>query len=319
MPERPFLLDSPTGAAINLYRTRPLGEVRGVLLVLHGLAEHAGRYGRLALEMAARGFAVYAPDHRGHGSTTAIDAPMRRFASKAGPAKLLRDIHAVRARAEADHPGKPVFVLGHSMGGHLAMNYGRKHGEGLAGLLVWNASFEAGWQERLGRVALRAEKALKGSDVASALFARATFEAWGRAIEPRRTMADWLSHDERAVDRYNADPLCGWTPTISMVEDLFALIEDARLHSGLADLPRRLPIHCLGGTQDPATQGGQAVRRLAARLEEAGSLDVRCRIVEGARHETLNEVEPMRQEAVDELLDFLEHHSVVAPKPIGAP
>lgn len=289
-----------------------------MLLVLHGLAEHAGRYRGVASELAGAGLAVYAHDHRGHGSTTAIDAPLRRFAGKGGPAKLTRDVQAVRQHAEAEHPGRPVFLLGHSMGAHVALNYAQTYGEELAGLLLWNASFESGWQMRLGRAALKAEKALKGSDVASAVFARATSESWNRSIPQRRTQADWLSHDERVVDRYVADPLCGWTPTISMVEDLFALIDDVMLPGRLAKLPRRLPIHCLGGTDDPATGGGAAVRALAVRLQEAGILDVTCRIVEGARHETLNERDPQRGEALRELVAFIDHHSAVAPKPFGA-
>ncbi|MBB3998108.1 alpha/beta fold hydrolase [Aureimonas pseudogalii] len=318
MSERSFLIDSPTGAALQTYRTEPERPARAVLLVLHGLAEHAGRHRSLALELARGGLAVYVHDHRGHGSTTAIDAPLRRFAGKGGPAKLTRDVHAVRQRAEAEHPGCPVFVLGHSMGAHLALNYAQTYGEGLAGLLLWNASFERGWQMRLGRAALKAEKALKGSDVASAVFARATFEIWSKSMTTRRTAFDWLSHDEQVVDRYIADPLCGWTPTISMVEDLFALIDDAMLPGRLAKISRRLPIHCLGGSDDPATAGGTEVRRLAVRLQEAGSLDVTCHIVEGARHETLNERDPQRDEALRELMGFIDHHAAVAPKPFGA-
>lgn len=300
------VLDSPTGAALRLYRFLPATAPRAVLLVLHGLAEHAGRYDRLGRELAADGIAVYAPDHRGHGSTTAVDAPLRRFGGRGGRAKVLRDVQAVRHRAEADLPGLPIVVLGHSMGAHIALNHARIFGEGLAGLALWNASFERGVLERIGTFAFKAEKALKGSDVASALFARATFDAWSKSISPRRTEFDWLTHDDTAVDRYRADPLCGWTPTISMVEDILDWQRAGADPVLLADLPRRLPIHCLGGTEDPATAKGAAIRRLAARLEEAGSLDVHCHIVAGARHETLNETEPMRGEARAELLRFVE-------------
>lgn len=300
------VLDSPTGAALRLYRFAPAGAPRAVLMVLHGLAEHAGRYERLGTELAAEGIAVYAHDHRGHGSTTAVDAPLRRFGGRGGRAKVLRDVQAVRHKAEADWPGVPIVVLGHSMGAHIALNHARTFGEGLAGLALWNASFERGMAERVGIVALKAEKALKGSDVASALFARSTFEAWGRSVNPRRTESDWLTHDEAVVDRYRADPLCGWTPTISMVEDILDWQGAGADPVLLSDLPRRLPIHCLGGTEDPATAGGAAVRRFAGRLEEAGSLDVHCHIVAGARHETLNEAEPMRSQALGELRRFIE-------------
>ncbi|WP_062222074.1 alpha/beta fold hydrolase [Aureimonas sp. D3] len=300
------LLDSPTGAALRLHRFLPEGEARAVLLILHGLAEHSGRYARLGRELAELGIAVYAHDHRGHGSTTALDAPLRRFGGRNGAAKVLRDVQAVRHQAEADCPGKPVVVLGHSMGAYIALNHARTFGEGLAGLALWNASFERGWSERLGTVAFKAEKALKGSDVASALFARATFDVWSRSVQPRRTPFDWLTHDESEVDRYIADPLCGWTPTISMVEDILNWQSAGASVTPLGDLPHRLPIHCLGGSEDPATAKGAAVRSLAARLEQAGSLDVHCHVVQGARHEVLLEIEPMRSEAVEQLHAFID-------------
>ncbi len=305
LPE-PALLDSPTGAALRLYRFRPEGRARAVLLVQHGLAEHGARYARLGRELASEGVALYVHDHRGHGSTSAMDAPLRRFGGRGAGGKVLRDTHAVRELAARELPGTPLVLFGHSMGAMIALNYARTYGEGLAGLLLWNASFERGMAERAGMVALKAERALKGSDVASALFARATFESWGRRISPRRTEHDWLSHDEAEVDRYRADPLCGWTPTVGMVEDILNWQSAGAGHATLSDLPRRLPVHCLGGDEDPATANGAAVRHLAGRLEEAGLLDVHCHIVAGARHETLNEIEPMRGEALAELLRFID-------------
>ncbi|WP_062012022.1 alpha/beta fold hydrolase [Aureimonas sp. AU4] len=300
------VLDSLTGAALRLYQTRPPGRPRAVLLLLHGLAEHAGRYARVMEALAAEGFAAYAHDHRGHGSTTAQDAPLRRFASRHGASKVVRDTQAVRLRAEADHPGVPVVVLGHSMGGLVALNFARTFGSGLAGLLVWNSNFDTGPSLAAGRLALRTERALKGSDVASAVFARATFESWAKSVRGARTLADWLTHDEAAVDRYIADPLCGWTPTVSMAEDVIELIRAAARETNLADLPRELPIHCLGGSQDPATRNGAAIERLAERLRHAGSRRVETLIVKGARHETMNEIEPMRGRAMTALIAFLD-------------
>ncbi len=306
MPAISSVLDSPTGAALRLYQFMSAGTPRAALIILHGLAEHAGRYERVGSELAAAGIAVYAHDHRGHGSTMAVDAPLRRFGGRGARAKVQRDVQAVRHKVEADLSGVPIVVLGHSMGAYVALNYARTFGEGLAGLLLWNGNFDRGVLEQIGAFAFKVEKALKGSDVVSALFARATFDAWSRTIEPRRTDFDWLSHDPEIVDRYIADPLCAWAPTISMVEDILAWQKVGSETALLSDLPRRLPIHCLGGTEDPSTAGGATVRRFAARLEEAGSLDVHCHIVVGARHETLNETDPMRAEAMAELLRFVD-------------
>lgn len=224
-----------------------------------------------------------------------------------GAHRVLEDARALHDHALTVAPGRPVIVFGHSMGGLIALNHALLHGRELAGLCVWNANFDWSWQQRLGRLALRTERALKGSDVASTILRRATFDAWAKTIPARRTEADWLSHDGQAVDAYLRDPLCGWTPSVSMFEDVLRLIE-----SGQALAPHRdLPLHCLGGGEDPATGNGLAVRRLAERAEQAGVRYVTCEIIEGARHETLNEIEPMRGRAMTSLVRWLNR---VAPQ-----
>ncbi|BDA85628.1 lysophospholipase [Aureimonas sp. SA4125] len=293
-----FSLESPTGALLNVYHARARTVPRGSLLVLHGLAEHAGRYARFAGEMAEQGFHVYAHDHRGHGSTSAPDAPLKRFASSRGGPKLVADAFAVQDHADIEHHGLPVLVLGHSMGGLVAVNYAAAHGRDLAGLAVWNSNLTLGLEERVAVLALKVEKALKGSDVPSALFMRATIDAWSQAIEPRRTPSDWLTHDADAVDRYIADPLCGWAPTVSMAEDLVALVKIGNRAVNTSALPPALPVHLLGGTADPATANGAALETLAALLRVAGSRDVTTTIVPGARHETLHETEPYRSQGL---------------------
>ncbi len=317
-PVRRFVIDSPTGAVLNVRSWTPDAEPAALLLILHGLAEHGARYDATARRLAALGIATYAHDHRGHGSTTALDAPLRRFASREGVRKLVRDVHAVRERAQAEHPGLPVFVLGHSLGGAIAIHYARRFGGGLSGCLVWNAGLRFGWQARVGVAALRVEKMLKGSDVASQVFQRATVDGWAKSIANRRTDADWLSHDPAEADAYVADPLCGWTPTVSMAEDIVTLARENSSHEALSQLPHDLPIHCLGGSEDPVTLGGTEVARLAERLREAGSREVEFAIVKGARHETLNEAEPWRSEALQALEGFVERHLERAPASAAA-
>ena len=305
-------IDTPTGAAVNLHRVGP-ERPRGVILLFHGLAEHSARYQAVARVLAEAGLAVYAHDHRGHGSTVAQDAPLRRFARKDGVKKVLADCKAVLDLAAQTHPGLPIFVLGHSMGGLIALNFAERHGRALTGLAVWNCDFRAGMTLKAGRVALAAEKALKGSDVASELFRRAMFDAWGRAIKDRRTPFDWLSHDPQAVEAYRGDPLCGFTPTISMMENIIEMIVEGGSQEAMSRLPKDLPVHLLGGTADPVTEGGKALQWLDQRLRGADLSDVTLRIVEGARHETLNEIDAYREPALESLTAWLDR-CLVAPR-----
>ncbi|MBC8130328.1 MAG: alpha/beta hydrolase [Rhizobiaceae bacterium] len=301
-----FSLESPTGALLNVYRAEPRSDPRGVALLSHGMAEHAGRYARLAGELSGAGIAVYAHDHRGHGSTTAPDAPLRTFAKTNGSAKLVADCHAVRRFAEDAHPHRPVVMLGHSMGGLIAFNYAMRHGTGLAGLSVWNAGHRFGFQERLGLIALKIERMLKGSDTVSGIFEQAATGPWSKAIQPRRTRADWLSHDEEAVDAFLQDPLCSWSPTNAMAADLIALVRIMTDGTDASSLPPSLPLHIVGGTGDPSTGYAKAVQAHVDRLRLAGCRDVTLTIVDGARHETLNEVKAYRQPAMASLWAWLD-------------
>ena len=305
-----FILQSPSGASLNVEfreaETNDPVSVCGTVLVFHGLAEHSARYAALADILATRGFDVYVNDHRGHGETRAPDAPLRRFAKSNGADAVLTDCRAVHEHALEQRPNRPVFVLGHSMGGLIALNYAERFGSQLAGVAVWNTNFRTGVAEKTARFAMKVEKALKGSDVPSAIVQRATFDSWAKSVSPRRTEFDWLSHDPAAVDAYVADPLCGFAPTQSMMEDVLTLVFDGGSEAGLKALPADLPVHLLGGTQDPATDNAEGVRWLDTRLRETGHKDVALTIVEGARHETLNEIEPYRRQAIDALTAWLD-------------
>ncbi len=161
---------------------------------------------------------------------------------------------AVGASGPADRRLRPFAR------GTIALCLAERYGAELAGLAVWNANLTFGLQERLAVQGLKVERAMKGSDVASRLFARATFEAWGRSIPGARTMQDWLSHDPAVVDAYARDPLCGFTPTVSMASDIVDLVRQGVDAAQLSRLPADLPIHLLGGGSDPGDGPGRGDR-----------------------------------------------------------
>ncbi|WP_411032661.1 alpha/beta fold hydrolase [Shinella sp. BYT-45] len=298
-------LKSPSGAMLALRHEPAPGEARGVLLLSHGLAEHSARYGDFAARIAAEGFAVYAHDHRGHGFTTAPDAPRGQFAARNGIERVLEDMRAVRAFAAGRHPGLPVVLFGHSMGGLLALAFAEAYPADIDALAVWNSNLEPGLAGRLAQVLLAAERMLKGSDVPSSLLPRLTFGAWGRSIADRRTAFDWLSHDPAQVDAYIADPLCGFDVNVSMWIDIFAVTFAGASGKGIARLPKGLPVHLAGGDEDPATDRGRAVLAFAERLKKSRLEEVDAIVYRGMRHETLNESPALRDPAIDAFAGWL--------------
>lgn len=294
----PMTLESPTGASIRVYQTHASRDARAVVQINHGLAEHAARYARFSGFLAARGFHVYAHDHRGHGYTEAPDALPRMFAPVGGADKVIADVEAVHAHIATEHPGLPVVGFGHSMGGLIALNHALVHPERATALAIWNANFSAGFLGRLAQGILKWERFRLGHDAASRMLPRLTFQTWAKTVKDRRTVFDWLSRDPAEVDRYVADPLCGWDASVAMWQDVFDLIFRGADNANFARLPKSVPIHLVGGGKDPATDGGRAVTDLARRLRKLGFRDVTGRIFEDTRHETLNEIN--RQGAMED-------------------
>lgn len=283
-------LNSPTGARLAYHAEAAQGTARGVVLICHGLAEHSRRYRRFAQALAAAGYHAYAHDHRGHGETTAPDAPLGRFAVRDGVTAVIEDVMAMRALAQERHGSLPVIVFGHSMGGLISLNTAVTHPESFAGVAVWNSNFDVGVAGRAAQAILAVERMFLGSDVPSALLPKLTFQAWGKAIPRHRTLFDWLSHIPSEVDAYIADPLCGFDASVSLWQDIFELSYRAPAREWISRIPAKMPFHLVGGGQDPATNNAKAIDWLGASLKKAGFSRVTKEIYQDARHETLNDI-----------------------------
>ncbi|MCO5065371.1 MAG: alpha/beta hydrolase [Rhizobiaceae bacterium] len=284
------VLQSPTGAMINYYIRKAEGRPRGIVHVNHGLAEHAGRYARFADFLAQCGYHTYAHDHRGHGSTTAPDAPLGVFAWKNGRAKVLADISAMHDLIKREHPTLPLILFGHSMGGIIALNYIQERSSHLKGAAIFNANVSAGVLGRVALLVLAWERMRLGSDTPSRMLPRLTFRAWAKTVPNARTPFDWLSRDPNEVDKYIADPFCGWDASISLWRDLFGfIISDAR-DKNYVQVDRDLPLLLVGGEKDPATDGGKAVEAIARRFDAMRFSNLVTRIYPQALHESLNDI-----------------------------
>ena len=283
-------LKSSTGATLLVRFREAQGAPRGVVQINHGLAEHSARYARFADFLSLRGFHAYAHDHRGHGGTTAPDAPPRMFARKDGAAKVMADIAAVHDHIRATHPGLPIILFGHSMGGLSGMNVLLKHSADVHAAAICNANFSAGLLGRAAQALLAWERFRLGSDVPSRMLPKLTFQAWAKQIKDRRTEFDWLSRDAAEVDKYIADPLCGWDASVSMWSDVFDFVFAGANDRNYATIRRDLPLYLVGGENDPATDGGKAVSHHADRLRQMGFSNLFSTIYPQTRHESLNEV-----------------------------
>jgi alpha-beta hydrolase superfamily lysophospholipase len=259
---------------------------RAVLHIVHGMAEHGGRYARLAARLADDGIAVFAQDLPGHGRTPGVQG---HFADHNGWRLALDAISGVRAELDQRYPDLPRFMLGHSMGAFLMQHLIVEQGEGLSGVVLSATTGDVGPMRGIGLGLLAIEKALRGPRAASRLGGLLGFSAFNKVFAPNRSDFDWLSRDEAEVDAYIADPLCGFACTTALWSDLLRACAGLSAPARLARVPNSLPLLLVAGEADPVCKGAQGPRRLAEAYRAAGVQQVALRTWPGARHELLNE------------------------------
>ena len=296
---------TPDGTSLYTHRWLPDGDPRAVVQVLHGMAEHATRYGRLAEALTAAGFAVYAHDHRGHGRTGGDD-DHGYLADEDGWQSLVDDARAITALATGEHPGLPVFLVGHSMGSVVAREYVIQGSDDLAGLVLSGSLADPGVMGLAGIGVARLEARLRGRRHTSGLLNTLSFGQYNAAFKPNRTDFDWLSRDEAEVDAYVADVKCGQVFTTGFWTDFLPGIRAVNEPSRIAGVRPDLPVLLLAGDKDPVGAGGKGPRHTREQYASAGVHDVTCTLYPGARHEIFNETN--RDQVTADLVAWLEAH-----------
>lgn len=286
-----FAVGADDGTSVAAWRWLPAGTPRAALLVAHGMAEHGRRYGDFAAFLAARGLAVYAHDHRGHGETAA-NGRLGHFADADGWRLVVADLEAVRRRIAADLPGVPVFVLGHSMGSFIVRSWLLDQPDAAAGVILSATGFE---QRPLARLLARVagwDGRRRGFATPSRLMEKLVFGSFNLQFFPARTPFAWLSRDPAVAPAYLADPRCGFACSPRLWIDLFEAIVamETRERAGPALRPA-LPALLIAGSRDPVSMGGRGVRQLGRRYRDAGLSDVTVTVYPGGRHEMLNETD----------------------------
>jgi alpha-beta hydrolase superfamily lysophospholipase len=302
------------GTALHLYRWEPETPPRAVVQIVHGLAEHAGRYARLAAALNGADYAVYAHDQRGHGRTAPTPQALGFFAERNGWRKCLDDVASMNRRIAADHPGLPIVLLGHSMGSFLVQHFMSEQGARLAGAVLAASNGKPSALASIGRLVARMERLRLGARGRSALILALSFGSFNKPFAPARTHADWLSRDTEEVDAYLRDPLCGFQPSVQLWIDLLDALPEIARPARQARIPKRLPIFIISGESDPVSEKGRGLERLLAAYRTAGLERVAHRFYPGARHELFHELN--REEVTRDLVAWLDGVIGSRPAPV---
>ena len=267
------------GVEIYWQAWRP-AEARAVVVIAHGAGEHSRRYEHVARRLVDAGYAVYALDHRGHGLSKGRRALVDRMD------RVIADVRTLVGRAAAENPGRPLFLLGHSMGGTIGIAFAARHQQELAGLAL------------SGPVAVL-EAASPALRVIASVLSTLTPGLGVFAVD-----ASLVSRDPEVVRAYREDPLVfhGKLPARTVAELAAAV---GRFPAEVPTI--RLPLLVMHGTEDAlAPVAGATMVH-----ERAASGDKTLKLYEGLYHEILNE--PERQTVLDDLLSWLDDRSASSP------
>ena len=262
----------------------------GVLQIVHGMAEYIDRYDDFAKYMTEHGFNVIGHDHLGHGYSVSDERDYGFFAEENGDKIIIEDMHSVTQYAKEKWEELPNFILGHSMGSFCLRQYLTKYSNDVFGAIIMGTGWIPSAAALLGKTIATNTCKSKGSHTVNPLLIKLTIEPYNKPFAPARTNCDWLSRDEKQVDLYVNDKLCGFDFTAGAYKDFFTVLEKIAKNKQLIGMRKSLPILITSGSVDPVG-GKKACEKLNAQYKRCGIDDVTLKLWENDRHEILNELD----------------------------
>lgn len=283
---------------------KPAGKPIGHIHILHGMAEHSGRYDEAAAYFVSKGYVVSAHDHRGHGKTSAMNGKRGHFGDEAGFDHVVSDVYEVVTHVKKAYPTERFILIGHSMGSFIARRFIQLHGE-VVDLVALSGTGDDGGIPRFGGQALGfIFGKQKGYSEQNPLLNELVFGGFNRRINKPLTTFDWLSKNPTHVFSYLSDEYCGFIPTTQFFLDLFHGLGVIHDPSEIAKIPKKLPILLFSGTEDPVGNHGKALWKVAKQYEAAGISRVTVCLFEDGRHELLND--SSRPEVIQAVREWIE-------------
>jgi acylglycerol lipase len=274
MPMTEGAFEGVGGIKIFTRAWQPAGEPHGVVVISHGFNSHSGQYEWVAQQLASKGLAVYALDHRGRGKSEGERFFVEKFSDYTGD--LATFIDMVKARA----PGLPVFLLGHSAGGVISCGYALEHQDELAGLICESFAYQ-----------------VPAPDIALAVLKGVSHVAPHAHVFKLKN--EDFSRDPAVVAALNADPLTAneSQPSETVAEMVRA---NERLKKDFHLIT--LPLLILHGTADKATKPSGS-REF---YEKAGSTDKMLKLYDGHFHDLLADVG--KQQVMADIQAWIDAH-----------
>lgn len=265
--------------------TEPIGRVQ----IIHGLAEHSGRYKRFAQYLQSQGYVVTLHDQRGHGKTAIENGHVYGYIGESATFdQLVDDAFEVNQCYQLQYPELPVVLLGHSMGSFVARRYIQLYSQTISQVILSgtgsNSEFTA--HAAIALAAYREDKFPK--EQPDVFLNNLVFGNYSKQFPDEGEFA-WLSRDVESVADYEEDEACGFVPTAQLFRVLLEGMNSMEVPEFLLNIPNELPILLFSGTDDLVGDRAKGVWKVAKQFDKAKQQQVTVQLYEGGRHEMLQE------------------------------
>jgi len=278
--------------------------VSGAILILHGMAEHHGRYLDFIQSLTREGFDVYAYDHRGHGTDKKL-SELGFIAKKHGANRLVSDAHTVCQYIRANSRSDKLAVFGHSMGS-LTLRCLLQTYDDIDCAIVSSTTMPPKLVSLSGRCIASLCCFFGGAKKQSPFLQKLMFGGKEYTSLCTRTTYDWLTRNNTLVGQYINDPYCGFTGTASFYRDLVTLCLYSSRKKAVAKTRKNLPLLLLTGSKDPVGGYTSQIIRLHKLYSALGFEQAELIIYQDARHELLNETNS--DEVYADIFAYLHKH-----------
>ena len=269
------------------------GEYKAVLQITHGMVEYKERYMPFAEFMTENGFMVVAHDHLGHGESVSSKKDWGYMAEGHPSDILVKDMHTLRTTIQKENPGKPYFMLGHSMGSYMLRKYLAIHGEGLTGAIIMGTGCIPDNTTKLAMFIAKLQAAFFGWHHRSKLLQKLSYDKYYHQFDltGKDASNSWLTKDEEIVKTYYADPKCTFVFTVNAYMGLFEAVLFDNQQENIEAVPKSLPLFFVSGAMDPVGGCGSGVKKVYNKFDTAGKEDITWKLYDNDRHEILNETD----------------------------
>lgn len=291
---------------VKVYATvrEPEREVIGHMHILHGMAEHSGRYDRVANYFVERGYIVTAHDHRGHGRTVEMNGKRGYFTKSNGFHRVVEDAHEVIRHMKSHYPTNHFTLFGHSMGSFIARRYIQLYGKVVDQTVLSGTGDDAGIARLVGQGVAKVLGRQLGFDQPNPILDTLVFGQFNRNVKNPLTKFDWISANREYVFSYLTDEYCGFIPTTQFFLDLFDGL--GVIHDGkeIERIPKKMPILLFSGTEDPVGNFGKSLWKVAKQYDDAHLKNVTVLLFEKGRHELIGDFK--RKEVIEAVAEWIE-------------